>query len=142
MVSKSLIASIIVYPFSFTHTLTLVLHPCTNSSTPLPFHTLTPHTHTHTRPPCSAASQNRCSVRFIGSSRVDMRAMHFAVDQLSLDTIFPLSDGFLPTMNNPSALKKCLDELKGSELNKTQQDAITSMLDPACKQVCVCTYTF
>ena len=66
-----------------------------------------------------------------------MRAMHFAVDQLSLDTIFPLSDGSLPTMNNPSALKKCLDELKGSELNKTQQDAITSMLDPACKQVCV-----
>lgn len=41
-------------------------------------------------------------------------------------------------MNNPSALKKCLDELKGSELNKTQQDAITSMLDPACRQVHVC----
>ena len=64
-----------------------------------------------------------------------MRAMHFAVDQLNLDTIFPLSDGSEHTMSNPSALKRCLDELKGSELNKTQQDAITSMLDPACRQV-------
>ena len=75
-----------------------------------------------------------------------MRAMHFAVDRLNLDTIFPMSDGSLPTMDNPSALKKCLDELKGSELNKTQQDAITSMLDPACRQVhvhvqCRCQHT-
>ena len=91
-------------------------------------------------PPTSVASQNHCSIRFIASSRVDMRAMHAAIDQLNLDTIFPMSDGSVPTMDNPSALKKCLDELKGSELNKTQQDAITSMLDPACRQVCVSTF--
>ena len=70
-----------------------------------------------------------------------MRAMHYAVDHLNMATIFPMSDGSVTT-DNPSALKKCLDELKGSELNKAQQDAITSMLDPACRQVhvCVCMY--
>ena len=78
---------------------------------------------------------NHCSVRFIASSRVDMRAMHYAVDSLNLDNIFPTSSGSVTTTDNPSALKKCLDELKGSELNKAQQDAITSMLDPACRQV-------
>ena len=64
-----------------------------------------------------------------------MRAMHYAVDSLNLDNIFPTSSGSVTTTDNPSALKKCLDELKGSELNKAQQDAITSMLDPACRQV-------
>ena len=64
-----------------------------------------------------------------------MRSMHFAVDNLDLSTIFPesLVSG---TMNEqPTAVLRCLEELKRSELNKNQQDAITSMLDPVCTKV-------
>ena len=64
-----------------------------------------------------------------------MRSMHFAVDNLDLSTIFPdtLVSG---TMNEyPTAVLRCLEELKRSELNKNQQDAIISVLDPACSKV-------
>ncbi len=61
--------------------------------------------------------------------------MHHAVDQLDLATIFPTPcDG--NTMNERSStVMECLKELKRSELNQSQQEAITSMLDPACTRV-------
>lgn len=64
-----------------------------------------------------------------------MRSMHYAIDQLDLAVIFPTPcDG--STMNERSSIvMECLKELNKSELNKSQQEAITSMLDPAYTRV-------
>ena len=35
----------------------------------------------------------------------------------------------------PPSISKCLQELKTTKLNQSQQNAINSMLDPACQQV-------
>lgn len=35
----------------------------------------------------------------------------------------------------PPSISKCLQELKATKLNHSQQNAINSMLDPACQQV-------
>lgn len=65
-----------------------------------------------------------------------MRGMHYAVDQLDSDVIFPVaqsvSDNAIPTS---SEVQDCLDVLKDSELNPFQLQAITSMLDPSCLKV-------
>lgn len=56
-----------------------------------------------------------------------MRAMHYAVDNIDVNTIFPKgspSSG----MENPSAFKKCRTDLKSSGLNRLQIDAIINML--------------
>ena len=64
-----------------------------------------------------------------------MRSMHYAVDKLDLSTIFPEpSDGNGSTDRSTSVLE-CVKELKTSELYQSQQDAIISMLDPACTKV-------
>ena len=106
-------------------------HACTSSQCTL--HTLTyptlSHTHTH-----SASSRNRCCIRFL-LSRVHMRSMHYAVDHLDLDTIFPPSQSVSVKTETSVSIKRCLEELKNSELYSSQQNAITSMLDPACRQV-------
>ena len=96
-------------------------------------HTPSPLTHTH-----SASSRNRCCIRFL-LSRVHMRSMHYAVDHLDLDTIFPPSQSVSVKTETPISIKRCLEELKNSELYSSQQNAITSMLDPACRQVSTCT---
>ena len=64
-----------------------------------------------------------------------MRSMHFAVDNLDLSTIFPESLIFGTMNEHRTAVLRCLEELKRSELNKNQQDAVTSMLDPVCTKV-------
>ena len=126
--------------------LSLCTHTCTSTHTPthahphnvcytpslIPSHTtptLTLHAHTH-----SASSRNRCCIRFL-LSRVHMRSMHYAVDHLDLDTIFPPSQSVSVKTETPGSIKRCLEELKNSELYSSQQNAITSMLDPACRQV-------
>ena len=38
----------------------------------------------------SASSRNHCSLRFV-LSRTHMREMHYAVDQLDLNAVFPVS---------------------------------------------------
>ena len=108
-----------------THTLSHT-HPLTY---PTLTHTPSPLTHTH-----SASSRNRCCIRFL-LSRVHMRSMHYAVDHLDLDTIFPPSQSVSVKTETPISIKRCLEELKNSELYSSQQNAITSMLDPACRQV-------
>ncbi len=67
-----------------------------------------------------------------------MRAMHYAVDQLELDVLFPDAvSGSTATEVIPSSgeVKTCLEVLKKSELNDCQVQAITSMLDPSCVKV-------
>ena len=126
-----------------------------------PSHTLTcTHTHSHTHAPShmahialththmytltltpmpppthSVSSLNRVYIRFL-LSRIQMRSMHYAVDHLDLDAIFPSSSQptGIDTETSPS-IKRCLEELKKSELYSSQQNAITSMLDPVCRQV-------
>ncbi len=65
-----------------------------------------------------------------------MRSMHYAVDQLDLDTIFPVVQA-TPSNSIPTSadVQKCLDVLKDSELNPFQLQAITSMLDASCLKV-------
>lgn len=65
-----------------------------------------------------------------------MRGMHYAVDQLDLDTIFPVPQT-TPNSAIPSSsdVQDCLDVLKDSELNPFQLQAITSMLDSSCLKV-------
>ena len=44
-----------------------------------------------------------------------------------------------PSASNPTEtpeeVKRCLEELKGLELNTTQKQSINCMLDPACRPV-------
>ena len=62
--------------------------------------------------------------------------MHYAVDQLDLDNIFPVVQA-TPSNSIPTSMdvQKCLDVLKDSELNPFQLQAITSMLDASCLKV-------
>ena len=89
------------------------------------------HTLTHI---LSASSLNRCGIRFL-PSRVQMQSMHYAVDHLDLDTIFPSSQTTATNSETSPSIKKCLQELKKSKLYNAQQNAIVSMLNPACTQV-------
>ncbi len=65
-----------------------------------------------------------------------MRSMHYAVDQLDLDNIFPVVQA-TPSNSIPTSMdvQKCLDVLKDSELNPFQLQAITSILDASCLKV-------
>ena len=129
---------VLVHTHVRTHTHT---HACTHTHTHtciLTMHTTHPHSHTiptlilsHTH---SVSSRNRCCIRFL-LSRVHMRSMHYAVDHLDLDTIFPPSQSVSVNAETSISIKRCLEELKNSELYSSQQNAITSMLDPACRQV-------
>ena len=114
---------------SHTHTHILTMH----TTHPHISHTLTHHTHPHPHT-LSVSSRNRCCIRFL-LSRVHMRSMHYAVDHLDLDTIFPPSQSVSVNTETSVSIKRCLEELKNSELYSSQQNAITSMLDPACRQV-------
>ena len=109
------------HPLTHTHILTY----------PTPSHTTPTLILSHTR---SVSSRNRCCIRFL-LSRVHMRSMHYAVDHLDLDTIFPPSQSVSVNAETSISIKRCLEELKNSELYSSQQNAITSMLDPACRQV-------
>lgn len=84
---------------------------------------------------CSAVSKNRVSMRFL-LGRLPMRSMHYAVDQLDLNVIFPVTQT-APTNAIPTSreVQECLDLLKESELNDTQIQAITSMMDLSCSEV-------
>lgn len=66
-----------------------------------------------------------------------MRGMHYAVDQLDLDTIFPVAQTTPNSSSIPTSsdVQKCLDVLKDSELNPFQLQAITSILDSSCLKV-------
>lgn len=61
--------------------------------------------------------------------------MHYAVDQLDLDTIFPVVQTTPNSIPSSPDVQKCLDVLKDSELNPFQLQAITSMLDASCLKV-------
>lgn len=75
------------------------------------------------------------SVRFL-LGRVTMRGMHYAVDQLDLDTIFPDAQNALDiAIPSSSDVQDCLDVLKDSELSDFQRQAIASMLDSSCQKV-------
>ena len=102
------------------HTQHTHAHTCTHT-----------HTHTHTH---SASGHNRCCIRFL-PSRVEMQSMHYAVDLLDLNTIFPSSQMNVTNYKTSPSINRCLHEVKNSKLNNSQQNAITSMLDPACSQV-------
>ena len=53
--------------------------------------------------------------------------MHYAVDNIDLNTIFPNGSSSL-AMESPSAFKKCKAELKSSDLNQLQTNAVIYML--------------
>jgi hypothetical protein len=53
--------------------------------------------------------------------------MHYAVDNVDLNTIFPSGSSSL-AMENPSAFKKCKVDLKNSDLNQLQINAVMYML--------------
>jgi len=112
-----------------THTRThIITHKSSHTHTCTHTHT---HTHTHIH---SASGHNRCCIRFL-PSRVEMQSMHYAVDLLDLNTIFPSSQTNVTNSKTSPSIKRCLHEVKNSKLNNSQQNAITSMLDPACSQV-------
>ena len=70
-----------------------------------------------------------------------MRSMHYAVDQLDLDTIFPEVQAIGANIPSSPDVQKCLDVVKDSVLNRFQLQSITSMLDSKCLMVghwCVC----
>ncbi len=81
----------------------------------------------------SATCRYQVSLRFL-LDRVTMRHMHYAVDNLDLDTVFPV----LTTHISNSAsleIEECLESLKSSELNARQRDAISSVFDDTCLKV-------
>jgi hypothetical protein len=83
----------------------------------------------------SVSSRNRCSLRFV-LSRTHMREMHYAVDQLDMATVFPEPQAGRGQEQPASpAISQSLQELKSSNLNLAQQNAISSMLVPACQQI-------
>ena len=116
------------HPCTFAHTHTHILTMLTKPS-------LIPHSHTH-----SASSHNRCYIRFL-LSRVYMRSMHYAVDHLDLDTIFPPTLSVSVNTEIPASIKRCLEELENSELYSSQKRSIVSMLVPAYRQVSILGYT-
>lgn len=65
-----------------------------------------------------------------------MQSMHYAVDKLELDTIFPeVQTTSLDAIATADDVQKCLEALKDSELNTHQVKAITSILDANCVKV-------
>lgn len=65
-----------------------------------------------------------------------MRAMHYAIDHVNLDTIFPSAGSTLDSvMSNPTALKKCMKELTKSKLNPLQKEVISTMFKPELTKV-------
>ena len=56
--------------------------------------------------------------------------MHFAIDHINLDKIFPTVDSKTIAMTNPTAIKKCQKELKKLNLNHHQQEVITTIITP------------
>ena len=74
----------------------------------------------------SIKHSGKCSIRFV-LGRLPIRAMHYAVDNIDLSTIFPNGSPSLG-MENPSAFKKCKADLKSSDLNQLQINAVINML--------------
>ena len=74
----------------------------------------------------SISNSGKCLVRFV-LGRLPIRAMHYAVDNIDLNTIFPNGSSSL-AMENPSAFKKCKADLKNSDLNQLQTNAVIYML--------------
>jgi hypothetical protein len=75
-------------------------------------------------------SRCQCSFRF-SPSRVPLRAMHQAIDNVDLDVIFP--DIVPPHDNGRSVfdhVTQCMRELEKSSLNEDQKKAIISAIDP------------
>ena len=60
--------------------------------------------------------------------------MHYAVDHVDMNTIFPRGVTS-SVMQNPSAFKKCMTDLKSSDLNQLQKDAVLNMLKPSFTEV-------
>ena len=56
--------------------------------------------------------------------------MHFAIDHVDLDKIFPTVDSKTTAMSNPTAIKKCQRELKKLNLNHLQQEVISTVITP------------
>ena len=77
----------------------------------------------------SSENGNRCSIRFV-PSRLQLQAMHFAIDHVNLEKIFPTVDYKIMAMSNPSAIKKCQKELKRLTLNHLQQEVISTIINP------------
>ena len=72
------------------------------------------------------------SLRFV-PSRVPIRSMHQALDNLLVDTVLP--SFYTTTDPMPFDISQCLQELDCTELNSAQKAAVKSMLDPACRMV-------
>lgn len=53
--------------------------------------------------------------------------MHYAIDNIDVNIIFPTGYPSMG-MENPSAFKKCKTDLRSSDLNQLQVDAIINML--------------
>ena len=83
----------------------------------------------------SSENNNCCSIRFV-PSRLLLRTMHYAVDHVDLDKIFPSVDSTASSMSNPAAIKKCRKELKKMKLNPHQNEVISSIINPEYTRVC------
>lgn len=70
-----------------------------------------------------------------------MRAIHYAVERVNLDCIFPnphsldTSPHSLDTRQIPPQIFSCFKELEKLELSESQKKAVTSMLHPKYKRV-------
>ena len=59
-----------------------------------------------------------------------MQTMHYAIDHVDLDKIFPTGDSTSTALSNPTAIKKCQKELKKLKLNHLQEKVISTIINP------------
>ena len=86
----------------------------------------------------SSKSHDRCSIQF-NLVRVPLQAMHYAVDNVEVGTIFPATKPAVTQVDTPPSIKECLKILEKlqqtSHVSPDQQNAIASMVDPKYTQV-------
>ena len=64
-----------------------------------------------------------------------MRAMHYAVDHIDLDKIFPVLQVHQSTVKS-SAVRNSLKEIKDINLNPLQSEVVSSIIKPELTNVC------
>ena len=93
--------------------------------------------------PCSNRSHNRCSIRF-NLIRVPLQAMHYAIDEVEVGTIYPATNPAKIPVDTPTYIKKCLNFLEKlqhmSFVTLDQRNAIASMVDPTYTKVWMSSY--
>lgn len=74
-----------------------------------------------------------CNLEFV-YSRILIRAMHYALHAVKLQTVFPQVTAIIQEQATPE-LQRCISELIHLRLYESQQQAVRSMLEPAYRQV-------